>query len=448
MKVPFPLRHFACSARAVAAGVLALFWGASFAAAGDPIPGRMAEWALSRPVRVSAIDRERYPDAAVQKAAEWVTVESDASGLVDIALHWQPLPGGVSKAFARTTLHAERAETRAFAFGFSEGLSIYVNGRVVYRGENRSRAADIASHGSNALACDHTVWLPLETGDNELLLAVTCTAGDWGFVARDLDAVFVHRSLSRVWEVTEGLQAPESVAYDRERRVLYVSDFAGDCISKVSLDGKLLAPAWASGLKRPTGVAFSHGKLYVIERAGLAEIDPERGAVVRRQRISGAGFANDLAVTDDGEVYVTDVAKGRLYKITADQVELWLEDPAIAQVNGLLAEPARLLVGVTSDGAIKTVDLATKRIERFITVGSGALMDGLVSDGRGGYLFSDYFGRIFHADAAGRRTLLLDGTGPREFCADFAYVVDEGLLVVPSLYGQALTAFRFDREKL
>ena len=65
-----------------------------------------------------------------------------------------------------------------------------------------------------------------------------------------------------------------------------------------------------------------------------------------------------------------------------------------------------------------------------------------MADGHGGYLFSDYFGRIFQADARGRRTLLLDRRGPRQYTADFEYIPDRGLLIVPSLYDNRLTAYR------
>ena len=69
-------------------------------------------------------------------------------------------------------------------------------------------------------------------------------------------------------------------------------------------------------------------------------------------------------------------------------------------------------------------------------------MDGLVTDGRDGYLFSDYYGRVYRADAAGRKTLLLDRRGPHQYTADFEYIPEEGLLIVPSLYDNRLTAYR------
>jgi hypothetical protein len=93
------------------------------------------------------------------------------------------------------------------------------------------------------------------------------------------------------------------------------------------------------------------------------------------------------------------------------------------------------------DGTIKSIDLKTKQVRTFLTLGPGANMDGLVTDGRDGYLFSDYYGRVYRADAAGRKTLLLDRRGPHHYTADFEYIPEEGLLIVPSLYDNRLTAY-------
>jgi sugar lactone lactonase YvrE len=207
---------------------------------------------------------------------------------------------------------------------------------------------------------------------------------------------------------------------------------------------------------------FFHGKLYAVERPGVAEIDPDSGAVTRRFAIEGAPFLNDLTIDESGTIYVTDSQTNRIYRIADGKAELWLQDAAINTPNGLLVEKERLLVDVMSDGTIKTVDLGTKRVETFVSLHDGkvvskhasrlfphgALLDGLVSDGKDGYLFSDYFGRIYHADATGRKTLLLDRSGPRQFCADFGYLPEQGLLVVPSLFEHRLTAYRLKPENL
>ncbi|MDD2763420.1 MAG: SMP-30/gluconolactonase/LRE family protein [Opitutaceae bacterium] len=443
------------------AGVLALLAASPAGATDEPIPGLVTDWSLSQTAPVNDIDVERYPDAQLQKFLQWQPVQSEPTGLVDVAHLRQPFPGINSYCvYARTTLHAERKEMRAFTLGCSGALSLYLNGRVLFRSQGDGPGRDPSSSGS--LGWSNTIWLSLEEGDNEVLLAVSPTAAGWSFKGRDLDAIYLHPAGTKLWELSGLAEMPESVAYDAQRQVLYTSNFVNNCICKLSLDGHMIASPWATDLKAPGGVKFSRGKLYTAERSGVAEIDPDSGTVTQRFALEGAPFPNDLCLDESGAIYVSDSQTNRIYKITDGKAELWLQDAAINLPNGLMVTKEKLLVDVMSDGTIKAVDLATKRVETYVTLGDdkadpertsrmlphGALLDGLVSDGKGGCLFSDYFGRIFHADAAGRKTLLLDRSGPRQFCADFEYVPDLGLLVIPSLFEHRLTAYRIKVEDL
>jgi len=40
--------------------------------------------------------------------------------------------------------------------------------------------------------------------------------------------------------------------------------------------------------------------------------------------------------------------------------------------------------------------------------------------------------------------LQVDQRGPQHYCADFEYMPEKGLLVVPSLSGQEVTAFQLE----
>ena len=286
------------------------------------------------------------------------------------------------------------------------------------------------------------MYLPLEEGDNELALAVSEKFGGWGFMVRDLAAIYRHPSLQVAWELADQLRAPESVAFDSDRQVLYVSNFGGDGISKIALDGTILAREWVTGLKAPTGLKLFGGKLYAVERSGVAVIDPGRGAIASRHPIPGAAFLNDLALDETGAIYVTDSFKDRVYRIAGETVETWIAGPAVKNPNGIAVEAGRVLVGTTGDSAIKAIDRQTRQVTTLLTLESGANMDGLVTDGSGGYLFSDYYGRVYRVTAGGHRTLLVDRRGPRQYTADFEFIPEKGLLIVPSLYDNRLTAYR------
>jgi sugar lactone lactonase YvrE len=408
----------------------------------DPVPGLIRDWSLS-PVRVApSFVPESYLDGRPPDQISWLDVEANANGLVDVARFLKPLANDTSKVWARTVIPASRKGRRRFSFGYSDDVSLYLNGELVFRGRSGYRRRDPSFLG--IVGWNDTVNLDLKEGDNELAFAVSEDFGGWGFMCRDLSAVYQDPGLHLAWEISGKVAAPESVIHDAGRQVLYVTGYRDGSVARVSLDGQL-QPNWVTGLQAPTGIRLSASdRLFVVERAGLVEIDPSSGEITGRRPIPDAGFPNDLAFDEEGAIYVTDTLKDCVYRITDAKPEVWVHGETFAGPNGILVEGGRLLVGVTSDGTIKSVDLETKRVDTLVTLGPGSNMDGLVSDGEGGLLFSDYFGRLFRLDAQGRQTLLLDGRGPYQFCADFGLVPGEGLIVIPSLYGQRITAYRYD----
>jgi len=408
--------------------------------AAELVPGVFMDWEISPSTRASDLAPERYLDGQSSASITWQPVKSEASGLVDIARSRKPVTGEASKVWARTSIHAQKNESIPINFGYSDDVSIYLNGRILFSGKSGFKRRDPSFLG--IIGWNDTIYLPLQAGENELVLLVSEKFGGWGFMVRDLDAIYHDPSLKEVWDVPGLLGAPESVAYDDGRKVLYVSNFSGQCISKIGLDGTIVAAQWVGGLKSPTGLKFFGGRLYAVERSGVAEIDPESGSIVARHPIPDAVLVNDLAIGNDGVIYVTDTSKDCIFRLSGAISEVWFQGQEVARPNGILVEKDRLLVGVTADGTIKTIDLKSKSVTTFLTLGKGANMDGLVPDGAGGYLLSDYYGRVYRADAAGRKTLLLDRRGPRQYAADFAYIPELQLLVIPSLFEQRLTAFR------
>jgi sugar lactone lactonase YvrE len=406
----------------------------------EPPAGLLTAWELSPPFRPNTLAAESFPTDRAWRALAWTQAQSDSAGLVDLALLVPSRPEGATRIWARTTLRADRKETRALRLGYSDALSLFLNGRMIFQGRNTPRPAGAAP--APPLCCDNTIYLPLEPGANELTLAISATPAGWAFKARDADAINLAPGVEPLWELTGKLPAPESVAYDRARDLFYVSNFNGDSIAAIHADGRLLALNWAGGLKRPTGLKIHDGKLYAVERTGVAVIDLATGNITTRVPLTGAKFPNDLAFDDHGTLYVTDSGANRIYRVSGDQAELWLEDAALGKPNGIHCDPGRLITGNTRDGTLQAVDLATRTISPCATLGADFYPDGLTGDGAGGHLLSDYYGRIYRLSSGGAFTLLLDRRGPQRFCADFVFVPETGLLVVPSLYDHRLTAYR------
>jgi len=85
--------------------------------------------------------------------------------------------------YARTFIDADRAGPRKLSLGYSDDVSVFLNGRVLYRGRSAQNFRDPAFLGIVDAEND-ALWLPLKKGRNELVLALGELGGGWGFIAR------------------------------------------------------------------------------------------------------------------------------------------------------------------------------------------------------------------------------------------------------------------------
>ena len=67
-------------------------------------------------------------------------------------------------------------------FGFSDAVRIYVNGQLLYAGNDGYRSRDYRFLGT--IGYFDTLYLPLAKGRNEVVLAVSENFGGWGLRAR------------------------------------------------------------------------------------------------------------------------------------------------------------------------------------------------------------------------------------------------------------------------
>jgi sugar lactone lactonase YvrE len=407
--------------------------------------GIVTEWELSQTFKFSKIDIEKTPDAQGFDDIDWQKVKSEPSGLVDIARYHGRVPGESDWIWARTALHSEEDEVRRFLFGYSDMVQVFLNGKLLFTGNSAYRSRSPSFTGIVGL--NDALHLPLRKGENELMLLVGETFGGWGFMCRDGSACFQHDDLTKLWELPQGFNYPESAVYDEKRDRLYVSNyFSGgvEFISKVKLSGEIENLKWISGLSRPTGLCIMGDTLFAIDRGGLVEIDIESGSVLQRHEIPGARFPNDVAADRKGNLYVSDGERDVIFKRNENAFEVWLESEEIKDPNGLYVDQGRLLVGTSSDGCLKSVDLDTREIRTITSLGKGSIMDGVKADGKGNYIISDYSGRVFRVTPEGKKTKLLDTTAQSVNSADLEYIAGENLLIIPTLMSNRLVAYKLN----
>jgi hypothetical protein len=162
-------------------------------------PGTLVRWNLSPDYDALQRDPERPLSAAERAAIPWQAVEAEAPGIVPI-YRYRPAPHprvtfqtdwstrldpqpGTRLVYARTTITAGRDQVRKLALGYSDEVSVFLNGRILYRGRSAQSFRDPGFLGIVSPEND-ALYLPLRKGSNELVLALSELGGGWGFVAR------------------------------------------------------------------------------------------------------------------------------------------------------------------------------------------------------------------------------------------------------------------------
>ena len=418
----------------------------SFGAAprGDVSPGFIRTWQVSQALPALEVDDSGAGLPAVVGGLQWRDLAADENGLVDVA-RVQGRSGQPDTVFLRTRLVAAQAGIRPYKIGYSDAVTVYLNGSKVFSGDSTYQGRDPSFLG--IIGLNDVVGLSLRQGENELVVALSEVMGGWGFELQQADAAYRARGVARLWATGKRFATPESVAYDPVRQVLYVSNYdpfhpsreeGRQSIQRVGLQGGE-PEVLAQGLRNPTGLVVFRDSLYAVEAKSVVEIALPGGAVRRRIAVPDAATLNDIDVDQEGVLYVSDPPQGVIYRIRAGRAEAWLRGPEVSRPNGVCVSGSQLVWANNGDSGLKAVGLKGGRIRTIANLGGG-LLDG-VSNGPGGsWLVSYSPGRLFQVSAAGEAALLLDLTVSGTSIADFAFVQARDMVVFPTFFDNRVIA--------
>jgi hypothetical protein len=105
-------------------------------------PGTITEWELSRAYQISTLDRDRWPVADDLGDPQWRRVTAEPSGLLNIARHVPRNGEQIDCVLARATISADRRQVKKLIFGYSDEVSVFLNGRILFRGNSAFRLRD------------------------------------------------------------------------------------------------------------------------------------------------------------------------------------------------------------------------------------------------------------------------------------------------------------------
>jgi hypothetical protein len=159
----------------------------------------LTTWSISPAYDGLAHNMERSLTAAESVSMEWRDVQAEPPGLVVIYRYLQaPHPRvtfqgdfsrrlepqtGMKVVYARTTIESDRDQVKKLEIGYSDEVSVFLNGQILYRGRRAQGFRDPGFLGIVNPEND-AVYLPLKKGKNELMLLVGELGGGWGFICR------------------------------------------------------------------------------------------------------------------------------------------------------------------------------------------------------------------------------------------------------------------------
>ena len=406
------------------------------------VPGAIKKWEISQVMPHNTMERNIYPDTKFLNSINWKTVNADTSGMVNLTKLVDRKPGAPSWTYAKAVIRSNEEQEKWFTFGYSDYITVFLNGEEIYQGTNAFMSRDPSYQG--LIGYFDKLNLKLKKGDNELLLAVGEQFGGWGFMFREFGVETMAPGIYKKWEIRNRLNYPESVVWDQKNNVLYTSNFLNngrEYLSKISMDGEIIETEWVKGLKSPTALFILNDSLLVVERNKIVVVDIMSATIKRRKQVEGALFLNDIVASSDGKkIFISDSEANKIYILEKGNIEVFLENELIVNPNAITLNDDKLLVGCK--GAVFEVDIKTKQVNLVTKLYPNTIIDGIQVAEDNSVLISDFKGVMYLKQGAASLKVIINASGKSINFSDFIYIKEKQMIIVPGLYSNCICAYK------
>jgi sugar lactone lactonase YvrE len=238
-----------------------------------------------------------------------------------------------------------------------------------------------------------------------------------------------------------GFQTPESVLYDADQDVYFVSNINGQptaaddngFISRINPDSMQVDLKWIDAAKpdillnAPKGLGILGDDLYVADLTVVRKFNRKTGKPDGEIKIPGSTFLNDVA-SDGKSVYVTDsgmkagangfdgTGTDALWRITNDKPEKIASGTDLNRPNGVDIADGK--IWVVSFGSNELYQIANGKKTSVAKLPKGSL-DGLVHLSDGSFLVSSWDGKAVYRGKGNEFHAIVENvTSPADICYD------------------------------
>ena len=146
-----------------------------------PEAGVVTEWQVSDVFDEATLNGIVELDSDQQDNRTWTSLAAEPTGITNLA-QVAAIGEGQNTVFAKLSLPAAYGHSKVMQLGYSDKAKVFVNGALVYSGDNTYLSRDYRYLGTIGLF--DSVVLPLKPGENEVWIAVTEAFGGWGIMAK------------------------------------------------------------------------------------------------------------------------------------------------------------------------------------------------------------------------------------------------------------------------
>lgn len=265
-----------------------------------------------------------------------------------------------------------------------------------------------------------------------------------------------------LWEISEPgtIDTPESAYYDPQSKVIFLSQISGapdqkdgkGWIVTADVNGKVLDKAWLTGLNAPKGMRAYNGVLWISDINQVIAIEIKTKKMLHKYTINSANFLNDVAITANGDVYVSDMGNHSIYALKHGKVSLFTRGVELESPNGMVIYGNSLILATWGTamakdfttkvpGHLYSIDLTTKK-KTVITAEPLGNLDGLEikSEDPLTYLVTDFMaGKVYEVVNSNSVKTLLEGF---KGAADIGYIKETNTLIVPRMMENKISAYK------
>jgi DNA-binding beta-propeller fold protein YncE len=251
--------------------------------------------------------------------------------------------------------------------------------------------------------------------------------------------------LVKKWESDSVFKVPESVLFDPDHGVLYVTNIEGKdswakdglgSLGKMDVNGRVIDAEWITGFNAPKGMGIYHHALYVADIDRVVVVDLHAGKIATSIEVPGAIALNDLSIDPSGVIYVSDSKGKKLYRIAMGKPTVYLD--SLKGPNGVLVKDGQLFVldngGMYKVNADKTLSLVVDGME------GGT--DGIEKIEDEDYIVSTWAGVVYYVDARAKtKEVLLDGRKAKINSADIGFDPKTKTVFIPTFWKNSVVAY-------